>query len=39
VGEVVGHSPGMMTDYHNQPDKTREAEWFDAQGKRFIRTG
>ena len=39
VGEVVGHSPGMMTGYHGQPDKTREAEWFDAQGKRFIRTG
>jgi long-chain acyl-CoA synthetase len=29
----------MMTGYHNQPDKTREAEWFDATGKRFIRTG
>ena len=39
LGEVVGHSPGMMTGYHNQPDKTREAEWFDATGKRFIRTG
>ena len=39
VGEVVGHSPGMMTGYHGQPDKTREAEWFDARGKRFIRTG
>lgn len=39
AGEVVGHSPGMMTGYHNQPEKTREAEWFDAQGKRFIRTG
>ncbi len=39
VGEIVGHSPGMMTGYHNQPDKTREAEWFDATGKRFIRTG
>ncbi|WP_406624314.1 class I adenylate-forming enzyme family protein [Acidovorax sp. SDU_ACID1] len=39
AGEVVGHSPGMMTGYHNQPDKTREAEWFDASGKRFIRTG
>jgi long-chain acyl-CoA synthetase len=38
-GEVVGHSPGMMTGYHGQPDKTREAEWFDATGKRFIRTG
>ncbi len=39
AGEVVGHSAGMMTGYHGQPGKTREAEWFDAQGKRFIRTG
>lgn len=39
AGEVVGHSPGMMTGYHGQPDKTREAEWFDTTGKRFIRTG
>jgi long-chain acyl-CoA synthetase len=38
-GEVVGHSPGMMTGYHGQPGKTREAEWFDPTGKRFIRTG
>jgi acyl-CoA synthetase (AMP-forming)/AMP-acid ligase II len=39
TGEVVGHSLGIMTGYHNQPEKTREAEWFDASGKRFIRTG
>jgi long-chain acyl-CoA synthetase len=39
TGEVVGHSPGMMTGYHGQPGLTREAEWFDAGGKRFIRTG
>jgi long-chain acyl-CoA synthetase len=39
TGEVVGHSPGMMLGYHRQPQKTREAEWFDAAGKRFIRTG
>jgi len=39
AGEVVGHSPAMMTGYHNQPEKTCEAEWFDASGKRFIRTG
>jgi len=38
-GEVVGHSRGMMLGYHGQPDKTREAEWHDASGKRFIRTG
>jgi long-chain acyl-CoA synthetase len=39
AGEVVGHSPSMMIGYHRQPQKTREAEWFDATGKRFIRTG
>jgi acyl-CoA synthetase (AMP-forming)/AMP-acid ligase II len=39
VGEVVGHSAGMMSGYHHQPEKTREAEWFDAAGQRFIRTG
>ena len=39
AGEVVGHSGSMMTGYHGQPEKTREAEWFDESGKRFIRTG
>jgi long-chain acyl-CoA synthetase len=39
AGEVVGHSASMMTGYHGQPAKTREAEWFDDSGKRFIRTG
>jgi long-chain acyl-CoA synthetase len=39
TGEVVGHSGGMMSGYHGQPGKTAEAEWFDASGKRFIRTG
>lgn len=39
AGEVVGHSAGMMVGYHRQPGKTREAEWFDPAGKRFIRTG
>ena len=39
IGEVVGHSAGMMIGYHGKPEKTREAEWFDATGKRFIRTG
>ena len=39
IGEVVGRSGAMMTAYHNQPGKTREAEWYDAQGNRFIRTG
>jgi long-chain acyl-CoA synthetase len=39
IGEIVGHSGATMTAYHNRPDTTREAEWFDASGKRFIRTG
>jgi acyl-CoA synthetase (AMP-forming)/AMP-acid ligase II len=39
VGEVVGRSTGMMTGYHNLPEKTREAEWYDAAGNRFIRHG
>ncbi len=39
LGEVVGNSTSMMTGYHGQPEKTREAEWFDSTGKRFIRTG
>jgi acyl-CoA synthetase (AMP-forming)/AMP-acid ligase II len=38
-GEVVGRSPGMMSGYHKLPDKTAEAEWHDAQGRRYIRTG
>ena len=29
----------MMAGYHGQPAKTADAEWFDASGKRFIRTG
>jgi acyl-CoA synthetase (AMP-forming)/AMP-acid ligase II len=29
----------MMSGYHGQRALTREAEWFDAQGRRYIRTG
>ena len=39
VGEVVGRSPGMMSGYHGRLEQTREAEWFDAEGRRYIRTG
>lgn len=39
VGEVVGRSASMMLGYHNQPGKSREAEWYDVHGNRFIRTG
>lgn len=39
IGEVVGSSPAMMTEYYKEPQKTKEAEWFSNEGKRFIRTG
>lgn len=39
VGEIVGHSGGIMRGYHKQPARTAEAEWFDERGRRFIRTG
>ena len=39
MGEVVGRSAGMMTGYHGRPELTRAAEWFDDQGRRYIRTG
>jgi acyl-CoA synthetase (AMP-forming)/AMP-acid ligase II len=29
----------MMNGYHNRPDKTSEAEWWSADGLRYIRTG
>jgi long-chain acyl-CoA synthetase len=39
MGEVVGRSGAMMIGYLNQPDKTREAEWYDCEGRRYIRHG
>ncbi|MBX9797701.1 class I adenylate-forming enzyme family protein [Sphingomonas sp.] len=39
TGEVVGRSPAMMTGYHRRAEATRAAEWFDADGNRYIRHG
>ncbi|MEI6026589.1 MAG: class I adenylate-forming enzyme family protein [Betaproteobacteria bacterium] len=39
IGEIVGRSPSMMDGYHGRPEKTSEAEWYDAEGRRYIRTG
>ncbi|HEX8388652.1 MAG TPA: class I adenylate-forming enzyme family protein [Sphingomonas sp.] len=39
TGEVVGRSPTMMTGYHGRADATRQAEWHDAEGNRYIRHG
>ncbi len=39
IGEIVGRSGAMMTCYHRQPARTAEAEWFDSEGRRYMRTG
>jgi long-chain acyl-CoA synthetase len=39
VGEIVGASVSMMKGYHNQPQKTHEAMWYDKWGRPFIRNG
>jgi acyl-CoA synthetase (AMP-forming)/AMP-acid ligase II len=39
VGELVGRSATMMSGYQNQPKKTDEASWFDADGSRWQRMG
>lgn len=38
-GEMVGRSPTMMSGYKNQPEKTREMEWRDADGNLWFRMG
>lgn len=39
IGEILGHSIGMMDQYLNRPEKTAGVEYFDDSGKRFIRSG
>jgi acyl-CoA synthetase (AMP-forming)/AMP-acid ligase II len=39
IGEVIGTSAAIMNGYYKRPDKTAAAEWFDANGTRYIRTG
>ena len=38
-GEIVGYSPRTMDEYHNRPDATEEASWYDDSGRRFQRSG
>ncbi|MGY8524356.1 class I adenylate-forming enzyme family protein [Paracidovorax citrulli] len=38
-GEIVGRSAGMMSGYYGEPERSREAEWHDSHGIRFIRSG
>lgn len=39
AGEVVGHCDRMMLGYHNRPEATEEANWYNEQGTRFHRSG
>jgi len=39
VGEVVGRGPMMMNGYKGRDEASRAAEWFDKDGRRFIRHG
>ena len=39
IGELIGHSPYMMTGYYNQPEKTSESRWTDDTGKTWQRSG
>jgi acyl-CoA synthetase (AMP-forming)/AMP-acid ligase II len=39
VGELVGWSPSMMSGYYGREKETAEASWFDANGRRFQRSG
>ena len=38
-GVLCGRSPTMMSGYRNQPEKTREMEWRDADGNLWLKTG
>jgi acyl-CoA synthetase (AMP-forming)/AMP-acid ligase II len=39
MGEVVGRSGAMMSGYHGRKEATSSAEWFDGEGRRYIRHG
>jgi acyl-CoA synthetase (AMP-forming)/AMP-acid ligase II len=39
MGEVVGRSGAMMSGYHGRKEATSDAEWFDGEGRRYIRHG
>ena len=39
AGEIVGSSDRIMDGYHNRPEATQEASWYNAQGVRYHRSG
>ena len=39
AGEIVGSSDRIMDGYHNRPEATQEASWYNAEGVRYHRSG
>jgi long-chain acyl-CoA synthetase len=39
AGEIAGFNFSMMAGYYRNPEMSREAEWHDQAGRRYIRTG
>ena len=39
TGEIVGRSAAMMNGYHGRAAATRDAEYYDTEGNRWIRHG
>jgi len=39
IGEVIGHSENMMQGYVNCDEATKEASWFDRDGRRYHKSG
>jgi acyl-CoA synthetase (AMP-forming)/AMP-acid ligase II len=39
IGEIVGYTPGMMTEYYGRPDVTECIIWRDEYGRTFVRSG
>lgn len=39
MGEIIGRSPAMMNGYHKREGATRDAEYYDGDGNRWIRHG
>ncbi len=39
MGEIVGRSAAMMNGYHGRAGATRDAEYYDTDGNRWIRHG
>ena len=39
TGEVVGRSAAMMRGYHGLPQQSADMEWYDAAGRRYLRSG